>query len=271
MGRAFEPLSTPPPRTPLKPAWESGLRGRLYAFGRRATPIAWRRALRRRLTRETPGFRKPAIESRSSLSTRARRGRPPDIDRPARDSPGPIGGNVPQQLPKPWRGADGASSTARSAGPASPRSPSASLRESRCCPSAASAARIWRPDPARTSAGGRRRRSGRTPDALRSAGRRPARSSLRSGSRSPPRCANDFGWRVVYDCLDAHEGFLDQPSANPDRGRARAGRLGGPGVATSEALRQRMAEWGASSRLLPNACDFDLFGSLPPPAPDPAA
>ena len=32
----------------MKPDWESGLRGRIYAFGRRVVPLAWRRALRRR-------------------------------------------------------------------------------------------------------------------------------------------------------------------------------------------------------------------------------
>ncbi len=47
----------------MKPDWESGLRGRIYAFGRRLTPLALRRALRRHVRPERLlGIRKPPVE-----------------------------------------------------------------------------------------------------------------------------------------------------------------------------------------------------------------
>ncbi len=47
----------------MRQDWESGLRGRIYALGRRLTPLSWRRALRRRIPAERLlGIRKPAVE-----------------------------------------------------------------------------------------------------------------------------------------------------------------------------------------------------------------
>jgi hypothetical protein len=47
----------------MRPDWESGLRGRIYAFGRRAVPIALRRALRRHVRPERLlGIQKPPVE-----------------------------------------------------------------------------------------------------------------------------------------------------------------------------------------------------------------
>ena len=49
----------------MRDDWESGLRGRIYALGRRLTPLSWRRALRRRVPSERLlGLRKPAAEHR---------------------------------------------------------------------------------------------------------------------------------------------------------------------------------------------------------------
>jgi glycosyltransferase involved in cell wall biosynthesis len=83
-----------------------------------------------------------------------------------------------------------------------------------------------------------------------------------------------FGWRIVYDCIDAHGEF---PTS---RGRARhfadaESRLAATAdlvVATSDSLRRRLAARAGSGaggdvRLLPNACDYGLFAGLPPPTP----
>src|SRR5262245_29481012 len=46
----------------MRPAWESGWKGRLYALGRRLTPLSWRRAIRRHVEPERLlGRRKPGI------------------------------------------------------------------------------------------------------------------------------------------------------------------------------------------------------------------
>ena len=74
---------------------------------------------------------------------------------------------------------------------------------------------------------------------------------------------------VVYDCLDAHEEFsTNRPRilAEAESGLAASADLV---VATSETLRRQMAGWNSASRLLPNACDFELFGQIPPPSPQP--
>jgi glycosyltransferase involved in cell wall biosynthesis len=78
-----------------------------------------------------------------------------------------------------------------------------------------------------------------------------------------------WGWRIVYDCLDAHEHFsTNRPRilAEAERELAAAADLV---LATSEALRERMEAWNPASRLLPNACDFELFARLAPPSPVP--
>ncbi|HEY6065669.1 MAG TPA: hypothetical protein VIY96_05905, partial [Thermoanaerobaculia bacterium] len=47
----------------MKPDWERGIRGRLYAFGRRIVPLSWRRAVRRRFAPERLlGIRKPPVD-----------------------------------------------------------------------------------------------------------------------------------------------------------------------------------------------------------------
>ena len=47
----------------MRPEWEKGARGRLYAFGRRLLPLSLRRALRRRFAPEKLlGIHKPEVE-----------------------------------------------------------------------------------------------------------------------------------------------------------------------------------------------------------------
>ena len=77
-----------------------------------------------------------------------------------------------------------------------------------------------------------------------------------------------LGWSIVYDCLDAHPEF---PTSRPDvliDAEARLAASADLVVATSESLRRRLEPRNASARLLPNACDFSLFGDLPLPAPE---
>jgi len=76
-----------------------------------------------------------------------------------------------------------------------------------------------------------------------------------------------FGWRIAYDCLDAHEGFSSNRAGIFEEAERTAAADADLVVATSETLRRRMAAWNPGARLLPNACDFALFGSVPDPAP----
>jgi glycosyltransferase involved in cell wall biosynthesis len=77
-----------------------------------------------------------------------------------------------------------------------------------------------------------------------------------------------FGWRIVYDCLDAHPEFpTNRARVLADAERRLAGSADMV-VATSEPLRRQMERWNPAARLLPNACDFALFADLPAPSPD---
>ena len=86
----------------MRPAWESGLRGRLYDLGRRAIPLSWRRALRRRAE---PGkaARNPQASRRDRLvarSIRGRRGPAGPTSWCFRSSPGPTGASARSSSPK---------------------------------------------------------------------------------------------------------------------------------------------------------------------------
>jgi len=74
-----------------------------------------------------------------------------------------------------------------------------------------------------------------------------------------------FGWKVVYDCLDEHAGFAtNRPGllASAEEELVLAADLV---VATSEVLLERLQERKSSARLLPNACDEELFATVPDP------
>ena len=252
----------------MRPDWESGLRGRIYAFGRRLTPLALRRALRRHVRPERLlGLRKPPVElARFDFDPgRARPGAPTSSC--CRSSPGPIGDSGRSSWPRPSRGAERGSSTGRSAAPTSRGSRRAWRRESCCCRSKASAGRIPPTAGCRTPRS-RPRSTASPPRALRfdlqdvvllveSPFWAPLAAALRER----------FGWRIVYDCLDAHEAFSTNRAgilADPERALAANADLV---VATSETLRLRMAAWNPDARLLPNACDFALFAAIPDPDP----
>ena len=254
----------------MKPAWESGLRGRIYALGRRATPIGWRRALRRRIRPERLlGIRKPAIEVPffDPDPGPARIGRPDVIVLPV------IAWSYrrqrPQQLAEALarRGRRVFYGSLRGSGePGDPVgvAPGVTLLPLRRVRREDLADRILQRRSLEAAAAGLAdlRTTWDLQDAVllvQSPFWAPLASALRER----------HGWKVVYDCLDAHEGFsTNRPGilTGAERDLAASADLV---MATSDALRLRMAEWGASARLLPNACDFDLFGSLPPPVPDP--
>jgi glycosyltransferase involved in cell wall biosynthesis len=254
----------------MRPSWESGLRGRLYALGRRAIPIAWRRALRRRVSPERIlGIRKPPVEV-------------PRFDfEPAPPQPGREDVVVlpviawtyrrqrPQQLAEALarRGRRIFYGSLRGTG--EPEEPAGVAPGVMLLPIAG----VRREDPS-----DRRLEAGALAEALAGLERSRARFDLREVAvlvQSPfwgplALAARDrWGWRVVYDCLDAHEQFsTNRPRILADAERSLAAEADLV-VATSEALRDRMAAWNPASQLLPNACDYALFGRLPPPRPVP--
>ena len=247
----------------MRPHWESGWRGRIYALGRRSIPLAWRRALRRRIPAERLlGLRKPEIElTRFDAGSRpAAAGRADILVLPV------IAWSYRRQRPQ---------QLAEALARRGRRVFYGSLRRVR-------RARRARGSRARCHAAADRRRTTEDPSdrrldgralarALRLAGprargvsrsARPSCSSrARSGSPWPTPSGGGSDWSVVYDCLDAHRAF--RPTApGPGRGAERAlASAADLVVATSEALRRRMAGWNAGARLLPNACDFALFAA----------
>ena len=253
----------------MRPEWQAGLRGRLYALGRRAVPLAWRRALRRYVSPERLlGLRKPTPElPRFDLDPgRARPGRPDVIVLPV------IAWSYrrqrPQQLAEALarRGIRVFYGTHRGTG--EPEDATGVAPDVTLLPIPG----VRREDPAD-------RRLGDPALGQALAGIAAARSRfdlhaillVQSPFWAPLAAAlrTRFGWRVVYDCLDAHEDFsTNRPRilAEAERELASSADLV---VATSETLRRRMAVWNPNSRLLPNACDFGLFAGIPPPAPRP--
>ena len=252
----------------MRPEWESGLRGRLYALGRRAVPLAWRRALRRHVrTEHLFGLRKPPVEvPRFDFDAgRSRPGRADVLILPViawsyrRQRPQQLAEALARQGRRVFYGSlRGAGEPGEPAGVA----PGVTLLP---------LAGVRLEDPA-----DRRLEDPALAEAL--AGLVAARSRfdlqqvtllVQSPFWAPLAAAlkDRFGWKVVYDCLDAHAAFsTNRPQifAEAEREVASAADLV---VATSEGLRRRMAAWNPQARLLPNACDFELFAGIPAPEP----
>ena len=252
----------------MRPDWESGLRGRIYAFGRRVVPLALRRALRRHVRPEQLlGIRKPHVELlRYDLDPGpARPGRADILVLPV------IAWSYRRQRPQQL-----AEALARRGmrvfygslcGTGEPDEPTGVAPGVTLLPLSG----VRREDPA-----DRRLKDSDLASALTGLAASRQRFDLQdvvllvqSPFWAPLAAAlrERFGWRIVYDCLDAHEQF----STNRPRILAEAEREVAASadlvVATSETLRRRMAAWNPDARLLPNACDFDLFGQIPAPAP----
>ncbi len=251
----------------MRPDWESGLRGRIYAFGRRAVPIAWRRAIRRRVRPERLlGIQKPPVEiARMALDPgRPRPGRADILVLPV------IAWSYrrqrPQQLAEALARCGNRVFYGSLRGTGEPDEPTGVAPGVTLLPIAG----VRREDPA-----DRRLKDRALAEAFEdlSASRRrfdlqdvvllvqtPFWAPLAAALRER------FGWRIVYDCLDAHEEF----STNRPRILAEAeeelARSADFVVATSESLRRHLAAWNPEARLLPNACDFDMFAEVPAPA-----
>ncbi len=249
----------------MRPAWEAGLRGRIYALGRRLTPLPWRRALRRRMRPERLlGIRKPQAGAWSSLE--------PGLPRPGRDDVVVLPviawsyrRQRPQQLAEALARRGRRVFYGSVAGTGEPREPVNTGPGVTLLPIEG---------PRREDLPDRRLRDQALDRAF--AGLAEARDRFQLSRaillvQSPfwaPLAAllqERFGWRVVYDCLDAHQEFsTNRPRilAEAERALAASADLV---VATSETLRRQMESCNGSSRLLPNACDFALFGSVPAP------
>ena len=252
----------------MKPDWEKGLRGRLYAFGRRLVPLSWRRAVRRRFAPERLfGIRKPPLDiPRFEFDPgEARPGRPDVVILPV------IAWSYRRQRPQ--QVADALARRGRRvfygslAGEGEPREATAVARGVTLLPIEG----VRREDPAD------RELQGTALDrAFESLGRARDRFELHETAllvQSPfwaplaAKLAARFGWKVVYDCLDEHAAFpANRPallSAAEDEILAGADLV----TATSEPLLERLRRIRPDARHLPNAADAEPFGALPDPAP----
>ena len=258
----------------MRPRWESGWRGRLYALGRRAIPLPVRRALRRRMAPETLlGLHKPPPE----LALLPPDPRPPVPGRPdvliLPVIPWSYRRQRPQQLAEALARLNRRVFYGSLAGSGEPAEPSGAAPGVTLLPIEG----VRREDPWDRRLGGRA-----LARALASLGVARDRFAIREAvllAQSPfwgPLCETlreRYGWRIVYDCIDAHGEF---PTT---RTRARLladaeARLAASAdlvLATSESLRSRLTARarGGEVRLLPNACDYALFASVPLPKPDP--
>ena len=254
----------------MRPDWESGWRGRLYALGRRAVPLSWRRALRRRVaTERLLGLRKPgaALAYGPAEPGPAVAGRADVLVLPVvawsyrRQRPQQLAEALARRGRRVFYGSlAGSGEPAEAAGvaPGVTLVPIPGVRredpadrplEGAALAAAAEGLAAWR---ARFSVA----------DAavvVQTPFWQPLASILR----------RRFGWRVVYDCLDAHEGFAaNRPGVldEPERALAAEADLV---VATSPALVRRLADRRPDVRLLPNAGDPEPFAGLAPPRRSP--
>ncbi|MGH9316853.1 MAG: glycosyltransferase [Thermoanaerobaculia bacterium] len=250
----------------MRPEWEKGFRGRLYAFGRGVVPLSWRRALRRRIAPERLlGIRKPAVDlPRHEFDLqKSRTGGPDILFLPVvawtyrRQRPQQLAEALARQDKRVFYGALRGPGEPNEATPVAPGVlllPIAGVR---------------REDPADRRFQGKALETAF--DSLARARQTYAMEQTALLVETPfwtplaRRLRERFGWKVVYDCLDEHAGFATNrpgllPSAEEEL--AFAADLV---VATSEVLLERLREKNPSARLLPNACDAELFATVPDP------
>ncbi|HYB53840.1 MAG TPA: glycosyltransferase, partial [Thermoanaerobaculia bacterium] len=249
----------------MRAEWEKGWRGRLYVLGRRLVPLGWRRAIRRRFAPERLlGIRKPAtdIPRYDFDPNEVRPGRPDVLFLPViawsyrRQRPQQLAEALARRGRRVFYGA--------LLGPGEPSAAAGAAAGVLLLPIAG----VRREDPAD------RRLDG---TALEAAFASIARARDEYGLfetavvvQTPywaplaRRLQRDFGWKIVYDCLDAHAAF--------DKNRAELLAAAEKDllseadlvVATSEVLRaplagKRRSLGKAEARLLPNACDARLL------------
>ena len=253
----------------MKPEWEKGLRGRLYALGRRVLPLSWRRAVRRRFAPEKLlGLEKPPVDvPRFEYDpAEAKPGCPDVVVLPViawsyrRQRPQQLSAALARRGRRVFYGSlEGEGEPAEPVGVA----PGVMLL---------SIAGVRREDPA-----DRKLEAVALDRALDSLAKARDRFGLHEVAvlvQSPfwaplaARLADRFGWKVAYDCLDEHAGFAaNRPGAlgEAEREVVRAADLV---LATSEPLLERLRIARPDAFLLPNAADVDAFGAIPDPSPD---
>jgi glycosyltransferase involved in cell wall biosynthesis len=77
-----------------------------------------------------------------------------------------------------------------------------------------------------------------------------------------------FGWKVVYDCLDEYAGFASNRPSVLREAEERLAPEADLVVATSTALLEKLTPRSRVCRLLPNACDYELFHLVGDPKPE---
>ena len=249
----------------MKLGWETGLRGHLYTAGRRLVPLSWRRALRRRLRPERLlGIRKPPVEIAW---------RPLDPGRPRADAEDVLVLPViawsyrrqrPQQLAEALARRGRRVFYGSVQGEGEPMEPVGAAPGVTLLPI---------DGPRREDLPSRRLRGRALEKAMDALSAARPRFEIDLGVllvQSPfwaPLAAaarEQFGWRIVYDCLDAHGEFSTNRARVLVEAEEELARAADVVAATSETLRRRLEKWCDSSRLLPNACDFELFEAVPP-------
>jgi GT2 family glycosyltransferase/glycosyltransferase involved in cell wall biosynthesis len=243
----------------VRPEWEKGFRGRLYAFGRRLLPLSWRRAIRRRVaTEHLLGIHKPDVDiPRFAFDpNEALPGRPDVLFLPViawsyrRQRPQQLAEALARRGRRVFYGA--------LRGRGEPEMPMGAAPGVLLLPIDG----VRREDPAD------RRLEGRPLEeafaslaAARDAyGLFEVAAVVQTPYWTPLALllADRFGWKIVYDCLDEHEAFgANRPGllgeAEPELVR-RADLV----TATSEVLRARLARESTNALLLPNAADAAL-------------
>ncbi len=254
----------------MRPDWERGLRGRLYALGRRFVPLPWRRAVRRRFAPEKLlGIRKPPLDiPRYDFDpNEARPGRPDVVVLPViawsyrRQRPQHLAEALVRRGRRVFYGS--------LEGEGEPAGPTGVAPGVTLLPIAG----VKREDPA-----DRRLQGSALERAVDALARARDRFEIREAAllvQSPfwaplaRALTQQFGWRVVYDCLDEHSAF---PANRPEALLAAEAEIVDAAdlvLATSGPLLERLRRVRPDARLLGNAADAELFGALPDPAPEP--
>jgi len=254
----------------MRPAWESGWRGRLYALGRRWIPLSWRRAIRRRVdTERLIGLRKPAPELAPLTADPppARAGRADVFVLPV--IPWTYRRQRPQQLAEALARRGRRVFYGSVTGSGEPAAPAAAAPGVTLLPIPGVRHQDL-PERRLTDASLESAFSGMS-RARERYGVSDSVALIESPFWAPLAAAlsERFGWTLVYDCLDAHAGFqANRPDILVEAEREL---LSGADLvlATSEFLRGRLHPASGECRLLPNACDYDLFAGVAPPSPSP--
>jgi len=250
----------------MKPEWEKGWRGSLYASARRVVPLHWRRAIRRRFAPERLlGLRKPEIELAlfDSDASASRPGRPDIVFLPViawsyrRQRPQQLAEALARRGRRVFYGA--------LSGPGEPRTAAGVAPGVTLLPIAG----VRREDPADRRLHGESLRLALATfdEARRRWGLREAAVVAQTPFWAPlaRKLADRYGWKIVYDCLDEHAAFAkNRPgllATEEKRLVADADLI----VATSPVLLERLGKRSHNARLLPNACDERLFGEVPDP------